>query len=156
MNDNDPDPTPRYGRGLLNSHGTRCAGEIAMEANNVKCGVGVAFNVRVGGIRMLDGLVSDRVEASSLVHALDKVDIYSASWGPSDDGKTVEGPGRLVRQSLQRGVTEVNSQNPVSFFSFSGLELRFSPMCLQGQGRKRSNLHLGGWERWSSSGQLQL
>lgn len=111
MNDDDPDPTPRYNRGLYNSHGTRCAGEIAMEANNDKCGVGVAFNAGIGGIRMLDGTVSDRVEASSLIHQLDQVEIYSSSWGPSDDGKTVEGPGRLVRQSLYRGVTEVNEMN---------------------------------------------
>lgn len=30
-------------------HGTRCAGEIAMQADNNKCGVGVAFNSKVGG-----------------------------------------------------------------------------------------------------------
>lgn len=30
-------------------HGTRCAGEIAMQANNRKCGVGVAYNSKVGG-----------------------------------------------------------------------------------------------------------
>lgn len=31
------------------SHGTRCAGEVAMVANNLKCGVGVAYNARIGG-----------------------------------------------------------------------------------------------------------
>jgi len=31
-------------------HGTRCAGEIAMQADNKKCGVGVAFNSKVGGV----------------------------------------------------------------------------------------------------------
>ena len=30
-------------------HGTRCAGEIAMVANNSKCGVGIAYNSRIGG-----------------------------------------------------------------------------------------------------------
>ena len=30
-------------------HGTRCAGEVAMMANNQKCGVGVAYNARIGG-----------------------------------------------------------------------------------------------------------
>jgi len=30
-------------------HGTRCAGEVAMVANNQKCGVGVAYNARIGG-----------------------------------------------------------------------------------------------------------
>jgi proprotein convertase subtilisin/kexin type 1 len=49
VNDNDYDPTPRYDEALTNAHGTRCAGEIAMSANNRKCGVGVAFNAKVGG-----------------------------------------------------------------------------------------------------------
>lgn len=31
------------------SHGTRCAGEVAMMANNSICGVGIAFNAKVGG-----------------------------------------------------------------------------------------------------------
>lgn len=48
-NDNDPDPYPRYDHYDSNSHGTRCAGEAAMIANNRKCGVGVAYNARVGG-----------------------------------------------------------------------------------------------------------
>ena len=30
-------------------HGTRCAGEVAGQANNQKCGVGVAYNARIGG-----------------------------------------------------------------------------------------------------------
>lgn len=43
----------------------------------------------------------------SLGYALDKVDIYSASWGPNDDGRTVEGPGRLAIEAFKRGVTQV-------------------------------------------------
>ena len=27
-------------------------------------------------------------------------DIYSASWGPDDDGRTVDGPGPLTRRAL--------------------------------------------------------
>jgi proprotein convertase subtilisin/kexin type 1 len=27
INNNDPDPSPRYGKDMLNSHGTRCAGQ---------------------------------------------------------------------------------------------------------------------------------
>lgn len=42
------DPMPRY-EDLSNYHGTRCAGEIAMAANNRKCGVGIAYNAKVGG-----------------------------------------------------------------------------------------------------------
>jgi len=35
---------------FLHRHGTRCAGEIAMIANNGKCGVGVAYNAMIGGM----------------------------------------------------------------------------------------------------------
>lgn len=47
INGRDDDPSPAYSG--ENAHGTRCGGEIAMEANNRKCGVGVAFNSRLGG-----------------------------------------------------------------------------------------------------------
>ena len=35
--------------GDLYTHGTSCAGIIAMEKNNNKCGVGVAFNSKITG-----------------------------------------------------------------------------------------------------------
>ena len=38
---------------------------------------------------MLDGQVTDRIEAEALTFNHKYVDIYSASWGPSDDGRTV-------------------------------------------------------------------
>lgn len=56
---------------------------------------------------MLDGKITDRVESEALNHGIDHVDVYSASWGPNDDGKTVEGPGRLAQAALQRGIKEV-------------------------------------------------
>ncbi|XP_070542304.1 neuroendocrine convertase 1-like isoform X2 [Ptychodera flava] len=107
-NGNDEDPFPRYTNKFAeeNKHGTRCVGEIGMIANNDLCGVGVAFNAKIGGIRMLDGTVTDVVEANSLSHELSHIDIYSASWGPNDDGKTVEGPGPLARQAFLDGVTK--------------------------------------------------
>lgn len=33
----------------LARHGTRCAGEVAAAANNGVCGVGVAYNAKIGG-----------------------------------------------------------------------------------------------------------
>ncbi|XP_007554353.1 neuroendocrine convertase 1 [Poecilia latipinna] len=106
FNDNDPDPFPRYDSTNENKHGTRCAGEIAMQADNNKCGVGVAYNSKVGGIRMLDGIVTDAIEASSIGFNPNHVDIYSASWGPNDDGKTVEGPGRLAQKAFEYGIQQ--------------------------------------------------
>ena len=31
------------------SHGTRCAGEVAAQADNSVCSVGVAYEARIGG-----------------------------------------------------------------------------------------------------------
>lgn len=70
-----------------NKHGTRCAGEVAAIAFNDICGVGVAYKAKIGGVRMLDGTVNDAVEAKALGLNPDHIDIYSASWGPEDDGK---------------------------------------------------------------------
>uniref|UniRef100_A0A6Q2XX90 P/Homo B domain-containing protein n=1 Tax=Esox lucius TaxID=8010 RepID=A0A6Q2XX90_ESOLU len=106
VNDGDPDPQPRYTQRNENRHGTRCAGEVAAAANNDVCGVGVAYNARIGGVRMLDGEVTDIVEAHSLSFNSQHIDIYSASWGPEDDGKTVDGPAKLAKEAFLRGVTE--------------------------------------------------
>lgn len=37
-----------------------------MTANNGKCGVGVAYGASVGGVRMLDGPITDRVEGEAI------------------------------------------------------------------------------------------
>nr|A0A044RE18.1 RecName: Full=Endoprotease bli; AltName: Full=Blisterase; Flags: Precursor [Onchocerca volvulus] len=102
INGHDDDPTPQDDGD--NKHGTRCAGEVASIAGNVYCGVGVAFHAKIGGVRMLDGPVSDSVEAASLSLNRHHIDIYSASWGPEDDGRTFDGPGPLAREAFYRGV----------------------------------------------------
>uniref|UniRef100_A0A8D0GT42 furin n=1 Tax=Sphenodon punctatus TaxID=8508 RepID=A0A8D0GT42_SPHPU len=90
----------------VKEHGTRCAGEVAAVANNGICGVGVAYNAKIGGVRMLDGEVTDAVEARSLGLNPNYIHIYSASWGPEDDGKTVDGPARLAEEAFYRGVSQ--------------------------------------------------
>lgn len=60
---------------------------------------------------MLDGPVNDAVEARALGLNPDHIDIYSASWGPEDDGKTVDGPGPLARRAFIYGVTSVSTMN---------------------------------------------
>jgi len=106
INDNDYDPSPRYDATNINRHGTRCAGEVAASANNSICSVGIAYGSKVGGVRMLDGDVTDAVEARSLSLNMQHIDIYSASWGPDDDGRTVDGPGTLARKAFEKGITK--------------------------------------------------
>nr|XP_030112657.3 proprotein convertase subtilisin/kexin type 4 [Taeniopygia guttata] len=106
FNSNDPDPQPRYSNSDKNWHGTRCAGEVAAVANNGICGAGVAYNAKIGGVRMLDGSITDMVEAQALSLQPQHIHIYSASWGPEDDGRTVDGPGVLAAAAFHRGVVQ--------------------------------------------------
>lgn len=82
MNSHDDDPMPHYDMEDSNRHGTRCAGEVAATFNNSLCCTGIAHGASVGGVRMLDGDVTDAVEARSLSLNPQHIDIYSASWGP--------------------------------------------------------------------------
>jgi len=102
LNDNDNDPMPRDSD-ADNCHGTRCAGEAAAIANNGRCGVGVAYNAKIGGVRMLDGQATDALEASALGFKGDHIDIYINCWGPKDDGKTFGKPGPMAAKALRLG-----------------------------------------------------
>ncbi|XP_075695929.1 proprotein convertase subtilisin/kexin type 7 [Rhinoderma darwinii] len=104
LNSNDPDPMPHPDGYSDNHHGTRCAGEIAAVPNNSFCAVGVAYGSRIAGIRVLDGPLTDSMEAIAFNKHYQINDIYSCSWGPDDDGKTVDGPHQLGKAALQHGV----------------------------------------------------
>ncbi|CAI8000226.1 Furin-1, partial [Geodia barretti] len=92
------DPTPFRG----DNHGTECAGVVAMSKNTL-CGIGVAFDSKIGGIKINIEESMDVFEARALGYQQSSVDVYSNSWGPKDNGYTVEGPGRLVSKTLQSG-----------------------------------------------------
>lgn len=64
----------------------------------------------VSGIRMLDGGVTDMVEAGALSFRPHYVDVYLATWGPEDDGATLEGPGPLTLLALQKGAETVSER----------------------------------------------
>ncbi|XP_074536541.1 proprotein convertase subtilisin/kexin type 7 [Halichoeres trimaculatus] len=104
LNSNDPDPMPHPDIHSDNHHGTRCAGEIAAVPNNSFCAVGVAYGSKVAGIRVLDGPLTDSLEAVAFNKHYQVNDIYSCSWGPDDDGHTVDGPHPLGKAALQHGV----------------------------------------------------
>lgn len=127
INGKDDDPMPQDNGD--NKHGTRCAGEVAAVAFNQYCGVGVAYNASIGGVRMLDGTVNDAVEAQALGLNVDHIDIYSASWGPEDDGKTVDGPGPLARRAFIFGVTNGRQGKGSIFVWASGNGGRHTDSC---------------------------
>lgn len=100
VNFQDSDPTPYS----WDTHGTAAAGVATATGNNSVCGVGVSPLASIGGIRLLASDTADYEEAEALNYALNLVDIYSNSWGPYDDGKTLEGPGPLAFAALQNGI----------------------------------------------------
>ena len=65
---------------------------------------GVAYNAKIGGVRILDGQIIDALEARAISFQRNHIDIYSASWGPDDDGRTVDGPGPLAKLALEEGI----------------------------------------------------
>ncbi|XP_073989026.1 neuroendocrine convertase 1-like isoform X2 [Rhodnius prolixus] len=120
FNENDMDPTPRYDNSGTNSHGTKCAGEISMTANNHVCGVGIAYQASLGGIKILDGPPTDLLESSALGYKMDKIDVFSNSWGPADDGKAMDEPGRLLTKVLYKGITEGRNGKGIIYIFASG------------------------------------
>ncbi|XP_064610776.1 proprotein convertase subtilisin/kexin type 7-like [Liolophura sinensis] len=102
LNSEDGDPMPS-GVKVENHHGTRCAGEVAAAANHF-CGVGVAYEAKVSGLRILDGPMTDSLEASGFNKNMQINDVYSCSWGPDDDGKTVDGPQILAKRAMHHGI----------------------------------------------------
>lgn len=100
FNDAGPDPLPRLSD---DRHGTRCAGEIAAVRNDV-CGVGIAYDSKVAGVRILSGPLSDADEAIAITYDMEHNDIYSCSWGPADNGKAMEGPDVLIQRAILTGI----------------------------------------------------
>ncbi|KAK7729495.1 pheromone processing endoprotease [Botryosphaeria dothidea] len=101
-NDHVKDPKPRLSD---DRHGTRCAGEVAAAKNNA-CGVGVAWNSRISGVRILSGGITDADEALAMNYEFQENQIYSCSWGPPDDGKSMDAPGILIRRAMVKGVQQ--------------------------------------------------
>lgn len=95
---------------------------MAAARDNGICGVGVAYDSKIAGIRMLDQpYMTDLIEANSMGHEPHKIDIYSASWGPTDDGKTVDGPRNATMRAIVQGVNEVCFRHCFTFNYFYGI-----------------------------------
>lgn len=102
FNDHDPEPAPELSD---DRHGTRCAGEVAAVRNDV-CGIGVAYDSKIAGIRILSKPISDMDEADALIYKFQHNQIYSCSWGPPDDGRSMEAPGVLIRRAMLKAIQQ--------------------------------------------------
>ena len=83
------------------------------------------------GVRMLDGYITDALEAQAIGHRNDYVDIYSCSWGPCDDGSTLEGPNYLASGALEHAIEEVFLATvPILIRSTCDWIRHIHPVCL--------------------------
>ncbi len=96
-NGGDPDPSPEIG----DDHGTSCAGNAAARANNGRGVSGAAPMATLVGMRLISASVTDAQEAEALSYLPDIVQVKSNSWGPADNGATLEGPQPLATAALQ-------------------------------------------------------
>jgi kexin len=71
---------------------------------NDVCGVGLAYESRVAGLRILSGPISDVDEAAALNYGYQESAIYSCSWGPPDNGRAMEGPNILIQRAVLEGI----------------------------------------------------
>ena len=117
-NGNDLDPNPGNG----DNHGTACAGNVAAPANNSLGGCGSAPEAKLIGMRLIAAATTDSQEAeamSYLATGTKLIHIKTNSWGPSDTGSSVEGPGSLTRAALANA-TRVGRNGLGTIFLWAG------------------------------------
>ncbi|MBI4560230.1 MAG: S8 family serine peptidase [Candidatus Hydrogenedentes bacterium] len=107
INDGDSDASPGAG----DFHGTAVGGVAAADTNNSVGVSGAGFGASLIGVRLIAGPITSAQEAQGLgylvdpVNPGDRISISSNSWGPSDDGATVDTFGPLTAAALDDAVT---------------------------------------------------
>ena len=106
--DNDVMPSDSDGDGKVDWHGTAVSGIAAGKGDNEIGIAGVAYNSSIIGIRLVGGDCerTDNLEADSLSHRLDLVDIYVNSWGPADDGNILGRMSTLTLAAIEAGISQ--------------------------------------------------
>ena len=95
----DADPQPDGD----DAHGTAAAGVAGALGDNGVDVVGSGFGANLAGSRLIACWSPDSLEAQALSYMPQSIDIYSNSWGPSDDGATLAAPGPLTLAAIESG-----------------------------------------------------
>ena len=97
FNGNDDDPNTI---GTGEKHGTACAGLAAAVGDNGIGVIGSAPETRLVGLRLTAIEATDEQEAAAIAWSNQVIHVKSFSWGPTDDGQTVKGPGPLTEAAM--------------------------------------------------------
>jgi subtilisin-like proprotein convertase family protein/endonuclease/exonuclease/phosphatase family metal-dependent hydrolase len=117
INYNDGDPSPDL---AADNHGTACAGVAAARGDN---GLGVSGSAplaRLVGLRLISAGTTDAEEAAAMAWSNAVIEISSNSWGPNDDGETLEGPGPLTAAAFADATTNGRNGLGTLFFWAGG------------------------------------
>lgn len=115
-NGGDLDPSPGSG----DDHGTACAGNAAARGNNGLGVSGTAPEATLVGMRLIAAATTDAQEAEALAYLPDLIAIKSNSWGPNDDGLTLEAPGALTKEAIANSAANGRSGRGTLFFWAGG------------------------------------
>ena len=97
-NDATPDdPSPNV---TVDFHGSSCAGVAAARGNNGIGVSGAAPEATLVGLRLIAAAETDADEAAAFGWHNEIIQVKSNSWGPSDDARTLEGPGAMGAAAL--------------------------------------------------------
>ena len=93
----DSDPTPTSNNG----HGTAAGGVAAAVGDNSIHVSGAAYGATLAGSTLIACWSPDSLEADALSFLNNEIDIYTNSWGPSDNGQTLSAPGPLMLAAFE-------------------------------------------------------
>lgn len=116
FNGNDNNPSP----GVGDDHGTACAGVAAARGNNGIGVSGAAPEATLVAYRLISAPASDSQEGAAMLTNNAIIQIKSNSWGPNDDGLTLEGPGTLTAAALSNACATGRGGRGTIFFWAGG------------------------------------
>jgi len=99
FNGDDTNPAPT----MSDQHGTAVAGVLAAASNGIG-GIGVAPDARLAGIRLTAEETTSATDAAAFGWKNSVFQIYNNSWGPNDDGATIDGPDSIAKDSIKRAI----------------------------------------------------
>ncbi|KAH9980967.1 peptidase S8/S53 domain-containing protein [Lactifluus volemus] len=115
-NDHEDLPTPKLAE---DHHGTRCAGQVAAVKNEPA----------VRGYPHPSGAITDVDEAAALNLKYQNTSIYSCSWGPPDDGKSMESPSYIIESAIVNGIKNGRGGRGSIYVFASGNGAAYGDQC---------------------------